>query len=260
MEEDFDFDGVFDDDYLYFYADRLDEEHSEQDTAFIAGLLGLEPRMRVLDVPCGHGRIANRLAVRGAEVVGVDSNPLFLERARQDAAARGVEVDFLQGDMRDLPGLGRDDVGRDGDGRFDAVVNWFTSFGYFDDATDRSILSGFRRALRSGGRLVMDLLNRDLLLLSQGRAWSGAVFVVEQGDDLMIDRVHLDAAATRSHTERIVVRGGRVRRTRFSVRLFTLSELRGWLRDAGFGEVEAYTGSGTPFTWGADRLVVLAIA
>lgn len=260
MGEDFDFEGVFDEDYLYFYADRLDDERSEQEAAFVAGLLGLEPGLRVLDVPCGHGRIANRLAAGGAEVVGVDSNLLFLERARQDAAARGVDVEFLHGDMRELPWMGRDAAGPDGEDTFDAVVNWFTSFGYFDDDTDRSILLGFRRTLRPGGRLVMDLVNRDLLLLSHGQGRSAATFLIERGDDLMIDRVHLDAAATRSHTERIVVRGGRVRRARFSLRLFTFAELRGWLGDAGFGEVEAYTGSGTPFSWGADRLVVLATA
>ncbi len=226
----------------------------------LVAAVGIEPGMRVLDVPCGHGRIANRLALRGAEVVGVDANPLFLERARQDAAARGVDVDFVPGDMRELPWLERSDATPDGDGRFDAVVNWFTSFGYFDEDTDRNILRGFRLALRSGGRLVMDLLNRDLLLLTHGQGRPPPTFLVERGDDLMIDRVYLDAAATRSHTERILVRDGRVRRTRFTLRLFTFSELRDWLLDAGFDEVEAYAADGTPFTWRADRLVVVALA
>ncbi|MDQ3932776.1 MAG: class I SAM-dependent methyltransferase [Actinomycetota bacterium] len=258
MDASFDFEDVFDEDYLYFYSDLLGEERSAHDAALVAGLVGLEPGMRVLDVPCGHGRIANRLAAGGAKVVAMDSNPLFLERARQDAAARGVDVDYLHADMRELPWL--PGTGSDDDDRFDAVVNWFTSFGYFDDDTDRRLLQGFRRALRSGGRLVMDLFNRDLLLLTLGRGRPAPTFLVERGDDLMIDRVHLDSAATRTHTERILVRNGRVRRTNFSVRLFTLAELRGWLRDAGFGEVEAYAGNGTPFTWEAERLVVLARA
>lgn len=264
MDASFDFEEVFDEDYLYFYADLLGDERSAHDAAVVAGLLGLEPDMHVLDVPCGHGRIANRLAVGGAKVVGVDSNPLFLERARMDAAALGVDVDYLRADMRDLPWLDRspqqNGTGSDGDGPFDAVVNWFTSFGYFDDDTDRRLLRGFRRALRSGGRLVMDILNRDLLLLTRGRGRPAPTFLVERGDDLMIDRVHLDPAATRTYTERILLRNGRVRRTSFSLRLFTLAELRGWLRDAGFGEVEAYAGDGTPFTWEAERLVVVARA
>ncbi len=258
MDASFNFDEVFDEDYLYFYADLLGDEQSDHDAALVAGLLGLEPGMRVLDVPCGHGRIANRLAVEGAKVVAVDSNPLFLERARRDAAARGVDVTYLRADMRELPWLAGSDS--DGGGRFDGVVNWFTSFGYFDDDTDRRLLQGFRRALRTGGRLVMDILNRDLLLLTRGRGRPAPTFLVERGDDLMIDRVHLDSSATRTHTERILVRGGRVRRTSFSLRLFTLAELRGWLRDAGFCEVDAYAGNGTPFTWEAERLVVLARA
>ncbi len=273
MDASFDFEDVFDEDYLYFYSDLLGEERSAHDAALVAGLVGLEPGMRVLDVPCGHGRIANRLAAGGAKVVGVDSNPRFLERARRDAAALGVEVDYLCADMRDLPWLDlshqRSWASQDrspartytgGDGRFDSVVNWFTSFGYFDDDTDRRLLQGFRRALREGGRLVMDILNRDRLLLTRSRGRPAPTFLVERGDDLMIDRVHLDSAATRTHTERILVRNGRVRRARFSVRLFTLTELRDWLRDAGFGEVDAYAGDGTPFTWEAERLVLLARA
>jgi SAM-dependent methyltransferase len=57
----------------------------------------------VLDVPCGHGRIANGLAARGASATGLDASPLFLERARTDAAARGVKVEYIQADMRNLP-------------------------------------------------------------------------------------------------------------------------------------------------------------
>jgi SAM-dependent methyltransferase len=79
--------------------------------------------MEVLDLACGHGRIANRLAARGARVTGLDATPLFLDLARRDANARGVDVDYLEGDMRTLPWTGR----------FDRVVNWFTAFGYFDD-------------------------------------------------------------------------------------------------------------------------------
>jgi 2-polyprenyl-3-methyl-5-hydroxy-6-metoxy-1,4-benzoquinol methylase len=53
--------------------------------------------MEVLDLACGHGRIANRLTQRGARVTGLDATPLFLEQARRDAAARGVEVDYVSG-------------------------------------------------------------------------------------------------------------------------------------------------------------------
>ena len=98
----FDTEAIFDDDYLYFFAEAL-EERADEETDLIWRLLGLEPGMDVLDLACGHGRIANRLAERGARVTGLDRTPLFLEVARRDAAARGVEVDYVEGDMRELP-------------------------------------------------------------------------------------------------------------------------------------------------------------
>jgi len=103
----FDFNATFGDDYLYFHEAYLTEERSNAETAEIVELLNLAPGTRVLDAPCGHGRIANRLATAGMEVVGVDNNPGFLDLARADAAWRGVDVDLRWGDLRGLPSMGR---------------------------------------------------------------------------------------------------------------------------------------------------------
>ena len=54
--------------------------------------LDLDGGERLLDVPCGHGRVANRLAERGYRTTGVDRSTSFLDRARADAADRGVDV------------------------------------------------------------------------------------------------------------------------------------------------------------------------
>ena len=158
--------------------------------------LALEPGMDVLDLACGHGRIANRLAQRGARVTGLDATPMFLELARRDAAERGVEVEYVEGDMRAIPWSGR----------FDRVVSWFTSFGYFDDDENRAVLRAARDALRPGGRLLVEGNNLPELL----RRWLPAI-VVERGDDLMIDRSRFDPVTRRAETERTIVRGGRVR-------------------------------------------------
>ena len=56
-EPTFDFEGAFDADYLYFYADRLDRS-TDSDTELIWQLLEVEAGMEVLDLACGHGRIA----------------------------------------------------------------------------------------------------------------------------------------------------------------------------------------------------------
>ena len=73
---------LFDEDYLYFYADVLGAERSDGDAELIARLLDLKPGIRVLDVPCGEGRISGRLAARGCDVVGIDATARFVGLAR----------------------------------------------------------------------------------------------------------------------------------------------------------------------------------
>jgi len=216
----FDFEGVFDEDYLYFYEEMLSPERTATEVEQIVEFLG--QRGDVLDCPCGHGRISNALAERGYRVTGIDQSELFLDRARTDAEARGVDVEYVHGDMRALPWSEQ----------FDALVNWFTSFGYFDDETNRAVLKQFHEALRPGGRLVMELQNPARLfriLLPSHH--------VERGDDFMLDIVDVDWETWRTRSERIIVRDGKVRRAHFTVRLYSYPELRDELVGAGFDNV-----------------------
>jgi SAM-dependent methyltransferase len=233
----FEFEGVFDEDYLYFYEGFL-AERTPEEVERIVELLELPPGAEILDCPCGHGRISNALAERGFRVTGLDTTELFLERAREDAAARGVEVEYVHGDMRELPWRER----------FDAAVNWFTSFGYFSDEENKAVLRGFHDALRPGGRLVLETQNVSRIMLDPH-----PVHVVGERDgDLMIDRWELDAENARFLTERLVMRGDRARKAHFSVRWFTPPELRSWLEEAGFENV------GMPGLTPETRLVVVA--
>ena len=237
---------VFGEDYLYFYEDWLDDELSDDQAARLWEVLGLTEGSEVLDVPCGHGRIANRLAARGARVVGLDADPFFLERARADAAERGVDVEYVQGDMRELPWTER----------FDAVVNWFTSFGYFDDDGNRAWLESARRTLKPGGRLAIDIHSRDAFM--RNRPLATMASVVERDGDLLVDRQSFDVETGRDETERWIVRDGRVRKTVYSVRFYTFTELRSLLLDVGFAAVEAVGHDGGPLTLETRRMIVTA--
>ena len=234
---------VFDDDYLYFYADLLGDEASDAQAETIWRLLELEPGMDVLDLACGHGRIANRLAARGARVTGLDATALFLELARRDAAERGVDVEYVEGDMRALAW----------EHRFDRVISWFTSYGYFDDDDNRSVLRRAQRALKPGGRLLIENNNVAELLTR----WQAAV-VVERDGDFSIDRSQFDPTTGRATTERVLVRDGRTRRFSFSVRTFIAVELRDWLLDAGFVEVDFYDGEGDRLSAQGGRMITIA--
>jgi SAM-dependent methyltransferase len=255
----FDAAAMYDEDYLYFFAAPGDRSEFAVHGPVIPGadspgaavaelawrLLDLRPGMRVLDLACGHGELANRLAARGCRVTGLDSSAIFLDRARADAAAAGVSVEYVAGDMRQIPWTGR----------FDRVTNWSTAFGYFDDTTNRVVLDGIVRVLRPGGRLAMDLDNLTMFLASY---CPSRVVAARENGNMLVDRYHLDALTGRFEAERTVIRSGRTRRVTFVKRLFGFPELRDWLHAAGFSAVAGYGEDGRPLTADHRRMVIVA--
>ena len=173
-------------------------------------------------------------------MTGVDRSAPYLELARRDAAARGVDVTYVEGDLRALPA----------DGPFDAVVCWFTSFGYFDDETNASVLRGFHRVLAPGGVLVVDTLCHDAFVRSFTEA--PEAIVVDVDGDLMIDRNTFDVETGSFVCQRVMLRAGERTEARFTVRLPTVPEWHRMLADAGFGAVEVTGPQGGPVdltTW-----------
>lgn len=130
------------------------EAEAGTDATVIWRALALSPGERVLDCPCGDGRVGVRLAERGALVAGVDRNPRFVARAVERFAEAGIAADLRVGDMRALAD----------NQAFDAVVNWGCSFGYFGIEDDFDVLTRFAAALRSGGRLLLEVPNRQHIL------------------------------------------------------------------------------------------------
>ena len=245
----FDMEGTFGDDYLYFYEESIDDAHSDADTAEILGLLDLPAGARILDAPCGHGRIARRLAAAGMEVTGVDLTPAYLEQARADPQLRLDTVSYLEGDIRALPV----------DGPFDAVVCWLNSFGYYDDADCHRVLREFHRVLREGGKVAIDTMHHD----GGVRHFTPApdAVVVQRGDDTMVEVSTFDPIGGRMVIERTVHRSGAPqRRATYFVRLPTPPEWVVWLEAAGFHDVEFRAGGGGPLELDSWELVVTAVA
>jgi len=247
---DFDIEGTFNADYLHFYLPGLTPERDEAEAEEIVAALELTPAMRVLDAPCGHGRIANLMAGRGIDVVGVDVTELFLDKARENAALLGVKVDYRQLDLREMNFTNE----------FDAAFSWFTSFGYNDDVTDRDVLHRYHDALKPGGRFLVETqsIYRLVPLLVDG--WGVSTHSERVGDDLMVDTTTLDALSSRTLTERATVRDGQVHTTQFAVRLWSAPELTSWLEGAGFRDVVITDRRGAPFTVQSSRMVAVSVA
>jgi SAM-dependent methyltransferase len=111
--------------------------------ALIVAASGVRPGDRVLDVGCGPGIVTCALAAHAGRAVGLDLTPAMIERARALAGERGVEVDWIVGDLRPLPF---------DDGSFDVVATRFVLHHLEDPA---GALAEMRRVLAPGGALVV---------------------------------------------------------------------------------------------------------
>ncbi|MFP3897706.1 MAG: class I SAM-dependent methyltransferase [Dehalococcoidia bacterium] len=241
----FDFEAVFEpEDYLYFYGDGLTEERTAKEVEFLVRELELNRPMRVLDLACGYGRHANRLAQLGHSVVGVDITPGFLEMAKKNARDKGVKVSYTHRDMREISF--REE--------FDRALLLFTSFGYFGDEENRTVLENVARALRPGGMFCFDTFNRDAFLKT-----FMPYHVTEKGGDLMIDRNTFDAARGLLCDRRIVIRDGQRKDKPFFVRLYNPTEMRDLLKGVGLAIKEMYTDfDSRPFIGESRRMIIVA--
>jgi len=240
----FDQEGVFHQDYLYFYEPILTPEFNAQQSDVISGLLSLKRGESVLDLGCGHGRISNELAKRGLNVTGLDASPFFLDVARDAARQSGAKVEYVEGDMRNFPWVEK----------FNAIYCWYTTYGYFSDDDNVEVLRQSLKALKPGGRLLVEQTHRNALL----RRDMPLTDYTNRGEDLMIDKIDYDVFKERTHTERFIVRGGSVRKASFSIRLYSFVELSDRLSDVGFSSVEGFGRGGEPLTAHNPRLIVVA--
>jgi len=243
----FDAESIFGDDYLYFHGPDLTDERSQAESAEIIETLELQPGSRVLDAPCGHGRIANLLAQHDLVVSGLDSSEIFLARAQADAAHLGAAPRYVLGDLRQLPF----------EQEFDAVLCWYTSFGYFSDRENQEVLAEFRRVLVPGGRVLIETIHHDAFVRSLPPV-PPATSVWRVGDDLMVDESVFDSVTGRIETDRTFVRAGHIRSGHFSIRVPTASELHDSLLSAGFETVTVTDRNRAALTLQSRRLVVVA--
>jgi SAM-dependent methyltransferase len=243
-EAQWDLDAVFEvDDYLFAYRDDLTDARSDAEVAGLVKLLELDSPMKILDLACGFGRHANRLAALGHSMTGVDYTPGFLEIARQKAAEMGVEVDYRQGDMRQLEF--REE--------FDRVLLLFTSFGYFADSVNEQVVQNMARALKPGGWLMFDIPNPDVVLKD---FWPADV--IDKGGDLLINRFSFDMLTGRFHNRRIVIRDGIRKDKPFSIRLYSATEIRDLLHGAGLEVLKLSGGGSQPLSANSRAMVVVA--
>src|SRR5579864_11032 len=130
---------------LIVEVQRRIPQQTAQEIEFLTRALEPKRGERLLDVPCGNGRLAIALAERGLDAIGVDGSAELLDDGRKDAAQRRLATKFELGDMRQLPWASE----------FDHAICFGNSFGYFGEEGNREFLRGVYRTLKPGGRFVL---------------------------------------------------------------------------------------------------------
>jgi SAM-dependent methyltransferase len=236
------YDGFFEAEWLDYVQPDVDLTLRQVD--FLVEELDLAAGDSVLDVACGRGRHSIELAQRGCRVTGIDLSPRSLELARTAADEAGVRVELRRLDMREL----------DYDGVFDAALNLFSAFGYFQEAIDdERVLQRIATALRPGGRFVIDTPNPIALAHSfRERAWHEL-----DDDSVLLEQLRHDQLSGRIRGTWTVVRGDGSRSTlEHSARVYAPAELSGLLHRAGL-DVERAWGSWDRTELGDGRRTIL---
>ena len=243
----------YDEHYLKEYAGGLTDERTQREVGFINSTLNLPQAApdatggaRILDLCCGHGRHTVELAAAGYSMFGQDLSASFLDLAKDAAAARDLQIQFVHADMREIPF----------EGEFDAVINMFTAFGYFDDTENQKVLDAVAKALKLGGKFLIDLLNTLWIIRNfRPQSWDalsdGTVALTERDYNLLTGNIE--------ELRTYVAPDGSKREIQLVWRSYFYTEFAKMLNRAGLTPIQVFGGyDSSEFTWDSNRMIVLA--
>lgn len=230
---------------LDFWSKAIPPEQTRLEADFLAAELKLPPGGRVLDVPCGSGRHSLELASRGYRVTGLDISREQLAQAEKRSAEAGARVEWLRGDMKDLSRAAE----------FDGAFCMGNSFGYLQPEATRAFIAAIARALKPGGRFMMDtgMAAESVLPKLAEREW------LRVDDILFLEENRYHPAESCIETTYTFIRNGETTVRTGWQWVYTLREIRSVLAAAGLRDLGAYQGlDRTPFALGAGYLLLTA--
>ncbi|MET7550920.1 class I SAM-dependent methyltransferase [Streptomyces sp. NPDC005500] len=229
-----------------FWRRAVPPEATEADVDFIERELELAPGSRILDVPCGSGRHTLGLAARGHRVTGIDLSQEAIAHARSTAANCGLDVRFVQADMRETPQ----------DGSYDAAVCMGNSFGYLHYPGLRDFVDGLSSTVRPGGGLVVDFMATAESLLP---GYSNEPRTMQTGDITAVVTSQYDVANSCQISGYTFSRGDEVFTAEALHHVYTSAQIGYLLTDAGFTDIRRFAGpESSPYQFGSGRLLLTA--
>ncbi|TFH10533.1 MAG: class I SAM-dependent methyltransferase [Candidatus Thorarchaeota archaeon] len=221
---------------------------------FCVKTLGLKKESELLDIACGAGDLSVEFAKLGINVTAFDISERLIEVARECALAYEVSVNFFIGDMLKMSF----------ENQFNAAVLLSHSFGFFNHEDNKRVLKDTHKALKKGGRLLIDLMN-PYNIPKFMQTWS-----ILEGGYLLSEPHQLDAPAgvlrgrpatfIDTVNDRIVLMSEDARSNN-DIRMYTALEIHAMLEETGFTKIEFYGQNKLPrmpYSAGSERMVVVA--
>ncbi|GAI45550.1 unnamed protein product, partial [marine sediment metagenome] len=201
-------------------------EQAPEEVENIISLLGIKKGKKILDLCCGVGRHSIEFARRGYHVTGVDITTEYLNQARRKARKVKVKIEFIKDDMRRFYR----------ENSFDAVVNLFTSFGYFENQEDDyRVVQNIYDSLKKGGVFLVEIMGKEVLArIFQKRDWyeiNGLIVLEERETDKNWEYIK---------SRWILIKGKNKKEFTITLRLYSALELMNLFKNVGFRKVKAY--------------------
>jgi SAM-dependent methyltransferase len=231
----------FDSEYLRLWGEAFTAEQNARQAEGLWSLLRLHSGSRLLDAPCGYGRLSMEFAKREAFVLGVDqAEPLLAQAACNNPY--GDRLRYLHHDLRQpLP-----------EGGFDAACNVFSSIGYSTEEDDLAVFTTLRNAVRPGGLVFVETNHRDATVAFLTRGMKPANRLTD--GTLVVEEPVFDPVEGRINTCWYWSGPTGSGKKSAALRIYSISELVRMLERAGLRYVSAHKGcSVEPFkAEGAD--------
>ncbi len=239
------FDDYFDDNY--FDLEEPDDGETVVHVMFLKSFLTYPPGSEILDLACGAGRLSYVMTRLNYKVTGLEYNNALVHYCRTKAKKENLDTEFSKGDMRKIPF----------ENKFDFVLNFNHSFGYFDDAENIDVIREVNKALKSGGRFLIDLANKESMLRgfdTQIRKWfkiNKKFYLLRREFDVLTDRFDTFLHVVGDEMEK--------RDYVASIRYYSYPEMKRILLDAGFRILQVYGSyDKKPYVLGCQRMIILA--
>lgn len=229
--------------YLKVYKHR-DEKEALELVDLVLNNISIAENGSILDLASGFGRHAILFAKRGFNVTAVDLSDILLSIAKDNAAAEGVNINFVHSDIRQFnPAF-----------QYDLIVNLFTSIGYFEkDEENYFILRKVYDLLAENGFFVLDYFNKNFVVKNL------VAETVEEIEDGKITQNRF-IEGMRIVKEITIDRKGKVNKYHESVRMFSSEELINMLQKLGFKKIKTFGDfSGNPFELETSPRIIIIV-